>query len=155
LSPASHVHKDIVPAAEAVMIPSLTVILLCQLLGEAIARGFGWPLPGPVLGMMFLLVVLSLRDRMGRVPSGLGGALDSTGKTLLAHLSLLLVPAGVGIVQRLDVLADHGLGLAIALLVSTFLTLLVTAVTFLAVSRMSGAAQDPRQGKDPSEEATP
>jgi holin-like protein len=140
---------DVVPAAEAVMIPSLTVILLCQLLGEAIARGFGWPLPGPVLGMVFLLVVLSLRGRLARVPSGLGGALDSAGKTLLAHLSLLLVPAGVGIVQRLDVLADHGLGLAIALVVSTFLTLLVTGVTFVAMSRMGRAAKDPSEDSIP------
>jgi putative effector of murein hydrolase LrgA (UPF0299 family) len=129
------------------MIISLTVILLCQLLGEVVARGLGWPLPGPVLGMMFLLVFLSLRDRIVlRVPE-LGKTLDSTGKGLLAHLSLLFIPASVGVVQRLDVLAEHGLGLAVALVASTFVTLVVTVVTFVVVSRLSGSTMEAEEGK--------
>ncbi len=129
------------------MILSLTVILLCQLLGEVVARGLGWPLPGPVLGMMFLLVFLSLRDRIVlRVPE-LGKTLDSTGKGLLAHLSLLFIPASVGVVQRLDVLAEHGLGLAVALVASTFVTLVVTVVTFVVVSRLSGSTMEAEEGK--------
>jgi putative effector of murein hydrolase LrgA (UPF0299 family) len=122
------------------MIASLTLILLCQLVGEVVARGLGWPLPGPVLGMVLLLGCLSLRDRFtGRVPE-LGKTLDSTGKGLLAHLSLLFIPAGVGVVQRLDVLAAHGPGLAVALVVSTFATLIVTVVTFVVVSRLTGSS---------------
>jgi holin-like protein len=124
------------------MIISLTVILLCQLLGEVVARGLGWPLPGPVLGMLFLLVFLSLRGRIAtRVPE-LGKTLDSTGKGLLAHLSLLFIPASVGVVQRLDVLAEYGIGLAVALVVSTFVTLVVTVVTFVVVSRLSGSSME-------------
>ena len=117
------------------MIIGLTVILLCQLLGEVVARGVGWPLPGPVLGMLFLLVFLSLRDSVAKKVPELGKTLDSTGKGLLAHLSLLFIPASVGVVQRLDVLADYGTGLAVALVVSTFVTLVVTVVTFVVVSR--------------------
>ena len=122
------------------MIISLTVILLCQLLGEVVARGLGWPLPGPVLGMVFLLVFLSLRDRIAVKVPELGKTLDSTGKGLLAHLSLLFIPASVGVVQRLDVLAEHGLGLTVALVASTFVTLVVTVVTFVVVSRLSGSS---------------
>ena len=122
------------------MIISLTLILLCQLLGEVVARGFGWPLPGPVLGMLFLLVFLSLRDRIGTKVPELGKTLDATGKGLLAHLSLLFIPASVGVIQRLDVLAQHGAGLAVALVVSTFVTLVVTVATFVVVSRLSGSS---------------
>ncbi len=122
------------------MIISLTIILLCQLLGEAVTRGFGWPLPGPVLGMLFLLVFLSLRDRIRTKVPEFGQALDATGKGLLAHLSLLFIPASVGVIQRLDVLAEHGLGLAVALIVSTFATLVVTVVTFVVVSRLGGSS---------------
>ncbi len=129
------------------MIISLTVILLCQLLGEVVARGLGWPLPGPVLGMMFLLVFLSLRDRIAVKVPELGKTLDSTGKGLLAHLSLLFIPASVGVVQRLDVLAEHGLGLAVALVASTFVTLVVTVVTFVVVSRLSGSTMEAEEGK--------
>jgi holin-like protein len=132
------------------MIISLTVILLCQLLGEALARGLAWPLPGPVLGMVFLLVLLSLRDRIGMKVPELGKTLDSTGKGLLAHLSLLFIPAGVGVVQRLDVFAEHGVGLAIALVLSTLVTLIVTVVTFVVVSRLTGSSvEEAGEGKGP------
>jgi len=33
------------------MIGGLIVILMCQLAGEAVARGLGVPVPGPVIGM--------------------------------------------------------------------------------------------------------
>jgi putative effector of murein hydrolase LrgA (UPF0299 family) len=122
------------------MIPSLTIILLCQLLGEAVTRGLGWPVPGPVLGMVFLLIFLGLRDRIRMKVPEFGKTLDSTGKGLLAHLSLLFIPASVGVVQRLDVVAQYGLGLAVALVVSTFVTLIVTVVTFVVVSRLSGSS---------------
>jgi len=124
------------------MIVSLTIILLCQLLGEVVVRGFGWLVPGPVLGMMFLLVFLSLRDRIKTKVPEFGKALDSTGKGLLAHLSLLFIPASVGVVQRLGVLAEYGIGLAVALVVSTFVTLVVTVVTFVVVSRLSGSSME-------------
>ena len=124
------------------MIIGLTVILLCQLLGEVVARGLGWPLPGPVLGMLFLLVFLSLRDSVAKKVPELGKTLDSTGKGLLAHLSLLFIPASVGVVQRLDVLADYGTGLAVALVASTFVTLVVTVVTFVVVSRLSSSSME-------------
>ncbi|MGO4386367.1 CidA/LrgA family protein [Microvirga sp. 2YAF29] len=124
------------------MIVSLTIILLCQLLGEVIARGFGWLVPGPVLGMILLLVLLSMRDRIRIWVPEFGRALDSTGKGLLSHLSLLFIPASVGVVQRLDVLADYGVGLGVAVIASTFVTLVVTVVTFVLVSRLSGSSME-------------
>jgi len=130
------------------MIVSLTLILLCQLLGEVVARGLGWPLPGPVLGMLFLLVVLILRDRIRTKVPEFGRALDQTGKGLLAHLSLLFIPASVGVVQRLDVVAEYGASLGIALVASTFVTLVVTVVTFVVVSRLSGSSMEEGERRD-------
>jgi holin-like protein len=37
------------------MIASLSLILLCQLAGEAFVRGLGLPMPGPVVGLMISL----------------------------------------------------------------------------------------------------
>jgi putative effector of murein hydrolase LrgA (UPF0299 family) len=45
------------------MIASLSLILLCQLAGEVIVRGFALPVPGPVVGLMLLLLLLLARDR--------------------------------------------------------------------------------------------
>lgn len=119
------------------VIGSLAVILGCQLLGEVIARGLGLPVPGPVIGMAAMLGVLWLRDRFA--PPVLAGV-EPAGRFLLAHLSLLFVPAGVGVVGNLDVLAGEWLALAAALVVSTVLTLVVSVVTFRLVARMMGQA---------------
>lgn len=122
------------------MIAAFSVILLCQLAGEALARGLVLLVPGPVLGMVAMLVLLALRDRFAaRLPAELtNDRLPATGRGILAHLSLLFVPAGVGVVQRLDVFGAWGLALAVALVVSTLLALLATVLTFLAVSRLLG-----------------
>ena len=40
----------------------LLVLLACQLAGECVVRLLGVPLPGPVAGMVILLVVLTLRE---------------------------------------------------------------------------------------------
>ena len=126
------------------MIVSLTLILLAQLLGEGLARGAGLPVPGPLIGMALVLALLALRERSSRTAARLlpapltDGTLESTGKGLLAHLSLLFVPAATGIVGRLDVLAAHGAAIACVVVVSTVLTLIATAMTFVAVARWLG-----------------
>jgi hypothetical protein len=45
------------------MLASLGLILLCQLIGEAVVRGLGLSMPGPVLGLLLLLILLLARDR--------------------------------------------------------------------------------------------
>jgi holin-like protein len=119
------------------MIFSLTVILLCQLVGEVVVRGAGLPVPGPVLGML-LLAILFLRDRLRAVAAEADGALEATGKGLLAHLSLLFVPAGVGVIQRLDVFASYGVALSVSLVLSTIAALLATVATFVLAARWFG-----------------
>ena len=125
------------------MIASLAIILLCQLVGEAIARGLGLPLPGPVIGMALMLGVLALRDGIrSKLPSPLAdGTLENTARALLAQLSLLFVPAGVGVMQNLRVFGNYGLALAVALLVSTLAALLASVFTFIWVARRFGAAE--------------
>ncbi|MBX9932478.1 MAG: CidA/LrgA family protein [Methylobacterium sp.] len=132
------------------MVVALTLILVAQLLGEALAHGLGLPVPGPLIGMALVLLFLILRDR---APGGaervlprplVDGSLEATGKGLLAHLSLLFVPAGAGIVGRLDILAAHGFAIAAIVAISTILTLSATAITFVAVARVLERGKDPR-----------
>jgi putative effector of murein hydrolase LrgA (UPF0299 family) len=116
------------------MIPGVALILLCQLAGEALAHGTGWPLPGPVLGMMLLLALLLVNDARSRPVET--GFVTAPAEGLLANLSLLFVPAGVGVVGKLDVLSQYGLGLAVALIASTVIGLAVTALVFAGVARL-------------------
>lgn len=101
------------------MLRALTVLVLCQFAGEVIARGAGLPLPGAVVGLILLLMVLVARG-------GPGDDLRSTSNGLLRHLSLLFVPAGVGIVTQLDALQRDWLPILVAVVVSTALGLGVT-----------------------------
>jgi holin-like protein len=120
------------------MIASLSLILLCQLAGEVIVRGLGLPMPGPVIGLMFLLILLLARDRFAVLARGplREDGVENASRGLLAHLSLLFVPAGVGVVQQLDLVAAHGIAFAGVLAVSVLVTLLVTVTTFLLASRL-------------------
>jgi holin-like protein len=128
------------------MIASLSLILLCQLAGEVFVRGSGLPMPGPVVGLLLLLVLLLARDRLkvlARGPLQQDGV-ENASRGLLAHLSLLFVPAGVGVVQKLDLVAEHGIAIIMVLAVSVVVTLLVTVATFLLASRlMAGGRSAP------------
>ena len=131
------------------MIASLSLVLLCQLAGEALVRGIGVPMPGPVIGLMFLLVLLLLRDRFAMLARGplLGGEADgveSTSRGLLTNLSLLFVPAGVGVVQKLDLIVNHGIAFLGVLAISVLITLLVTVGTFIVASRLMTRGESER-----------
>ena len=95
-------------------------------------------MPGPVIGLLILLVLLLARDRFAVLARGplQGDGVEGASRGLLAHLSLLFIPAGVGVVQKLDLLAEHGVAIAIILAVSVVVTLLVTVATFLLASRL-------------------
>jgi holin-like protein len=120
------------------MIASLSLILLCQLVGEVIARGLFLPMPGPVLGLLLLLLLLLLRDRFAVLARGplQGDGVENASRGLLANLSLLFVPAGVGVVQKLDLIAVHGIAIVAVLAISVLVTLLMTVGTFLVASRL-------------------
>jgi holin-like protein len=120
------------------MIASLSLILLCQLAGEVFVRGLALPMPGPVVGLVLLLLLLVARDRFAVLARGplQDGGVENASRGLLAHLSLLFVPAGVGVVQKLDLIAAHGIAIVIVLLVSVVVTLLATVATFLVASRL-------------------
>jgi putative effector of murein hydrolase LrgA (UPF0299 family) len=120
------------------MLASLSLVLLCQLIGEAVVHGLGLPLPGPVLGLLLLLILLLARDRFALLARGPlhNAGVETVSKGMLAHLSLLFVPAGVGVVQKLDLLASHGVAIILILALSVIITLLVTVLTFRLVSRL-------------------
>src|SRR6266852_2668945 len=106
------------------MIVSLSLILLCQLIGEVVVRGIGLPIPGPVVGLMLLLLLLLARDRFAMLRRGplQDDGVESASRGLLAHLSLLFVPAGGGGVQKLDLLAEHGIAIFLILMASVVIT---------------------------------
>jgi holin-like protein len=116
------------------MARALTVLLLFQLVGEVIARLLELPVPGPVIGMLLLLGALLLR---GAAPD----TLRDTAQGLLSHLSLLFVPAGVGVIVHIGRLQDEWLAILATLVLSTMLTLVLTAWAMCLLLRLTGGVQ--------------
>lgn len=102
------------------MLFHLTLIFVCQLAGELVVATTGLPVPGPVIGMALLFAGLLAR---GSLPEGLAAAADG----LLSHLSLLFVPAGVGVMLHARLIGTELLPISAALVVSTVATIAVTA----------------------------
>ncbi len=109
------------------MIPGLVQILLWQGVGELISHFFLPVLPGPVLGLIFLLVFLMIK---GQVNQSLALVSDAFSQ----HLGVLCVPAAVGVILFLPQLKAHALAVISALLISVVLTIVTTALVlrFLA-----------------------
>jgi putative effector of murein hydrolase LrgA (UPF0299 family) len=91
-----------------------------QSLGELVSRGLGLPFPGPVIGMLLLL--LALRWPVVREP------VAACASFLLSHLSLLFVPVGVGVMTHLGLLGQYGLRMLLVIVLSTWVGLAVTAL---------------------------
>lgn len=98
----------------------MTLLLVYQLVGEVTVRLLAVPIPGPVLGMVMLFLTLMVR---GRAPE----PLQNASTALLSHLSLLFVPAGVGMMAHFDRIADEWLPITLALFLSTIITMVATA----------------------------
>ncbi len=105
------------------MLDAIALLFVCQLLGDVIHRLTGLPLPGSVIGMILLLCWLALvrKERP---------TLVAVTTWLTAHLSILFVPAAVGLINEGHVLSGYGLGLVLATVVSTILTMVVTVLVF-------------------------
>ncbi|MCG5239675.1 CidA/LrgA family protein [Azospirillum doebereinerae] len=116
------------------MLGTLTILLLCQLAGELIARVAHLPVPGPVLGMLILFAGLMLR---GGVPN----AVQETAGGILRHLSLLFIPAGVGVMAHMERLGAEALPIVVALFGSTLFGVAVTAKVMAALVRPTPDAE--------------
>jgi holin-like protein len=103
------------------MLNALTLILCCQLVGELTVVALGLPVPGPVAGMALLFTGLLIR---GSIPDNVA----QVGDGLLTNLSLLFVPAGVGVMLHAPLMANEWLAISVALVVSTLATIAVTAL---------------------------
>ena len=102
-------------------IQGFALLLVLQSIGELLSRGLSLPVPGPVTGMLLLLVALNWR--MVREP------VAACAPFLLSHLSLLFIPVAVGITSYLPLLGTYWLRLLLVIVVSTWIGLAVTVLT--------------------------
>ncbi|UQN28318.1 CidA/LrgA family protein [Brachybacterium kimchii] len=127
------------PALVPPVLLGLAVLLVLQMIGLALAALLHLPIPGVVLGLV-LLVILGLVPRT----RGILRVAEPAGTPLLAHLQLLFVPPGVGVVVEMGALARNALPIALAVGGSFLLALLVVGRVLQALLHR----QDRRRGDD-------
>lgn len=113
------------------MLKGLAILLVLQLVGEALSRQLSLSVPGPVVGLVLMAIALLVFVRTGKDLKKLD--VSRVSDQLLGALGLLFVPAGAGVVQQLGLLGENGLALIIVIIASTTITMLATVGTVLGV----------------------
>ena len=110
----------------------ITALLIFQLLGEVSVRLVDLPVPGPVAGLLYLLtLLLGMRKFKRSTPE----SLEQSSLTLLNHLSLLFVPAGVGVMVHFQRLQEEWLPITVALFLGVLITMGTTALSMKFLMR--------------------
>lgn len=112
------------------MIQAFLILLVFQFLGEGVVHLFKLFIPGPVLGMVFFFCALV-------VWPSLKGRVEVLSRSITAHLALFFVPAGVGVIEYFDLFGKFGVGMVLTVLVSTTITLGMTAFVFHQLMKVS------------------
>ena len=107
------------------MLKSVFIILLYQLIGELFQKFFGLSIPGPVIGLVLLLLTLLLIQKRQRVVP-IKDNLFNSAEILLNYLPLLFIPVGVGVVMHLSLLEDNLASVVFVIILGTLSTLALT-----------------------------
>ena len=108
------------------MLNSIFIILLFQLIGEFIQKFFEFSIPGPVIGLIFLLSVLLIIKKINKKHEAFDTNLVISAENLLSYLPLLFIPVGVGVVMHLSLLEENLVSVLLVIVFGTLLTLALT-----------------------------
>ncbi len=111
----------------APILKSWLILFGCLAAGESLHLIARIHVSGAVIGMAILVAGLI-------IAGGPSAPFEQTASTLLRHLPLLFVPAGVGVIQHVTMIRSQILPIAIALPLSTAFAMAISAVV---VERMT------------------
>lgn len=118
------------------MLTGFLQLLAFLLAGETLVYLLALPLPGAVVGMALLLAWLLWR---GREP---GENLGKAASGILQFLSLLFVPAGVGIILHLERLQREWPAILGSVLFATLISVGLTGLLLRALSNTKEAGHE-------------
>ncbi|PPK61113.1 CidA/LrgA family protein [Malaciobacter marinus] len=102
------------------MLKGIIVLLIFQFLGECITKLFSLLIPGPVIGMILLLLFLMIRKSSFK-------SLDNAVFIHLRYLPMLFIPAAMGIITQADILQKEFWAILISLVLGTIIALAFSA----------------------------
>jgi holin-like protein len=117
------------------VLKQFVILAVFQLAGEILVAVSGILVPGPLVGLVLMLAWLHYHG-------GPSDELTATASALVNYLGLYFLPAGVGIIAYGAVIARDGLAVALAILISAFLSIVfagyLAALRWSDVGRRSG-----------------
>ena len=109
------------------MLRSLFIIFFYQLLGEAIQKFFEINIPGPVIGLILLLLTFIFFSKKFTQSKKIIKEISTISHQIINYLSLLFVPIGVGVVMHINYLGDNLFTIFSIIIIGTLATLVFTA----------------------------
>ena len=110
------------------MLRSFFIILLYQLVGETIQKFFNIIIPGPVIGLVLLLITfIFIKKFKDKKVLQIKKDVIKTGNIIVSHLSLLFIPIGVGVVMHISYLGENLFQVFAVIVIGTLLTVAFTA----------------------------
>lgn len=110
------------------MLRSLFIIFFYQLLGEAIQKFFEINIPGPVIGLILLLLTFIFFSKKFTQSKKIIKEISTISHQIINYLSLLFVPIGVGVVMHINYLGDNLFTIFSIIIIGTLATLVFTAI---------------------------
>lgn len=102
------------------MLKGIITLLVFQFLGESISKLFELLVPGPVIGMVLLVIFLVIKKSSFE-------SLDNAVALHLRYLPLLFIPAAMGIITQSDILSKEFLAISVSLFLGTIVALAFSA----------------------------
>lgn len=112
----------------------LLLYLLCYI-GNLVVDWLHLPLPGSIIGLIMLLILLHLKVIPKKAVAKGAGA-------LLPILTLLFIPATVGIVNYPELLSSYGVILLAITFLSTVFALITTALFAKKIEQLEGKEKE-------------
>ncbi|MDB9711663.1 CidA/LrgA family protein [Pelagibacteraceae bacterium] len=117
------------------MLKSIFIIFLFQLIGESVQKYLELTIPGPVIGLILLLIFfVLLKNSKNIFVNKTKNEIISTAIHISNYLSLLFVPIGVGVVMHLSYLEKNYTEVLGVIFFSTILTIGFTALVMEAIN---------------------
>ena len=113
------------------ILKQLAIILAISLAGEMLSSVLPLPIPASIYGIVILFTLLV--SRVLHVDD-----IRETSSFLIAFMSMLFIPAGVGLMTSFPLLAENLLAYVVVTAVSTVVVMVVTGRAAQAVIRREG-----------------
>lgn len=120
------------------LLREMLLVLAIYFVGEFLSKGLHLPLPGNILGMIILLILLC--TKIVKVEQ-----VDNVSTFLLDHLAFLFIPAGVGVLNAMNVLDGHIIQLLVIVVTSTMVIMAVTGTIVQTVMKIMDKKKNNKQ----------